>query len=79
MPETIGQLIQLQRLDLSSNQLTRIAGNQSDNLTQLQMLYLDKNQLTELPESLRKLKDIRSFTFTKQSKIRIAVRTVGRC
>ncbi|HEY4423166.1 MAG TPA: COR domain-containing protein, partial [Pyrinomonadaceae bacterium] len=49
LPESLGQLTQLQMLDLTSNQLTALPESLGQ-LTQLQTLYLVSNQLTALPE-----------------------------
>ncbi len=54
LPESLGQLTQLQSLDLSGNQLTTLPESLGQ-LTQLQSLDLSGNQLTTLPESLGRL------------------------
>jgi internalin A len=54
LPETIGQLAQLQRLDLSRNILTELLETIGQ-LAQLQRLDLDGNRLTELPETIGQL------------------------
>jgi Leucine-rich repeat (LRR) protein len=54
LPESLGQLTQLQTLDLSYNQLTALP-EWLGQFTQLQTLILYNNQLTALPESLGQL------------------------
>ncbi|TMC24743.1 MAG: leucine-rich repeat domain-containing protein, partial [Chloroflexi bacterium] len=54
LPESLGQLTNLRRLDLTGNQLTSLP-EWLGNLVQLRRLYLDENQLTSLPESLGNL------------------------
>ena len=54
MPEAIGQLSQLQRLDLGGNQLTALP-EAIGQLSQLQRLDLSDNQLTALPEAIGQL------------------------
>jgi len=51
LPESLGQLTQLQSLNLSNNRLTALP-ECLDQLTQLQSLNLTGNQLTALPEWL---------------------------
>src|SRR5262245_32753462 len=54
LPESLGQLTQLQALNLSSNRLTSLP-EWLGQLTQLQSLDLSINQLTTLPEQLGQL------------------------
>ena len=54
LPESIGQLTQLQELGLSSNQLTALPETLGQ-LTQLRELNLVRNQLTTLPEWMGQL------------------------
>jgi hypothetical protein len=54
LPESLGQLTQLQSLDLGDNQLT-VLPEWLGQLTQLRSLRLSKNQLTVLPEWLGQL------------------------
>ena len=54
LPESLGQLTQLQTLGLTDNQLTALPESLGQ-LAQLQTLYLAANQLTALPESLDQL------------------------
>ncbi|MDP1714124.1 MAG: ADP-ribosylation factor-like protein [Anaerolineales bacterium] len=60
LPETIGQLIHLQSLDLFDNQLTALPESLG-NLTQLEMLRLKINQLTTLPASFVTLQNLRKL------------------
>ena len=60
LPESLGQLTQLQTLNLSSNQLTTLPESLSQ-LTQLQSLNLSGNQLAALPESLGQLTQLQSL------------------
>ena len=46
VPKDLEKLTQLQKLDLSANQLTNVRG--LENLTKLQVLVLDSNKLTDL-------------------------------
>jgi len=48
LPESLGQLAQLQELELSDNHLTTLPES-LEQLTQLQSLSLAKNRLTTLP------------------------------
>ncbi len=61
LPESLGQLTQLQSLYLSNNQLTALPESLGQ-LTQLQSLDLSHNQLTALPESLGQLKQLQSLS-----------------
>src|SRR6266576_1793114 len=54
LPESLGQLTQLQKLDVSGNRLTALPESLCQ-LTQLHRLSLDGNQLTALPDSLCQL------------------------
>ena len=63
LPESLGQLTQLQTLNLSHNQLTALPESVGQ-LTQLQRLDLGGNQLTALPESLGRLTQLRSLNLT---------------
>jgi Leucine-rich repeat (LRR) protein len=57
LPESLGELTELQSLDLNFNQLTILPEGLAQ-LTQFQHLDLSNNQLTELPESLLALKNL---------------------
>lgn len=57
LPETLGQLTQLQSLDLSYNQLTTLP-EWLGQLTQLHTLSVYENKLTSLPESLGLLRQM---------------------
>ncbi|MEI7731980.1 MAG: leucine-rich repeat domain-containing protein [Verrucomicrobiota bacterium] len=56
-PTAIGELAQLQTLDLSENQLTSLP-EALGQLSQLQYLDLAGNRLTALPKSLRQLRKL---------------------
>jgi internalin A len=60
LPESLGQLTQLQSLNLSRNNLT-VLPDWLGQLTQLQSLRLLGNRLTTLPESLGQLTQLRSL------------------
>ena len=60
LPETIGQLTQLEYLYLRENQLTKLPESIGQ-LTQLKNLYLSENQLTKLPESIGQLAQLKSL------------------
>ena len=62
LPESLGQLTQLQTLDLSRNQLTALPESLGQ-LTQLQTLSLSDNQLTEVPEWLGQLTQLQWLSF----------------
>lgn len=64
LPESLGQLTQLQSLDLSRNQLTALP-EWLGQLTQLRTLYVHNNQLTALPKSLGQLSHLRVFSIAK--------------
>jgi Leucine-rich repeat (LRR) protein len=60
LPESLGQLTQLQKLYLTNNQLTALP-EWLGVLTRLQALNLSSNQLTALPESLGQLTQLRTL------------------
>ena len=60
LPESLGQLTQLQTLDLSGNQLTALP-EWLGQLTQLQDLNFENNRLTALPESLGQLTQLQTL------------------
>jgi len=60
LPESLGQLTQLQSLDLSKNQLT-VLPEWLDQLTQLQFLDISENQLRIAPESIGSLTQLTSL------------------
>ena len=57
LPKQIGQLVNLQTLDLHNNHLSTLP-EQIGQLASLQSLYLDGNQLERLPRSIGKLKKL---------------------
>jgi len=64
LPESIGQLVNLQTLDLYGNQLTALPKTMGQ-LTNLQTLNLGINQLKALPEWFRKLKNLKTLDIAK--------------
>ena len=60
VPESIGQLEQLQELNLSDNGLT-VLPESIGQLAQLQVLNLNSNQLTILPESIGQLTQLQTL------------------
>ena len=54
LPESIGQLSNLQKLSLDYNQITKLPESIGQ-LVNLQRLWLFNNQITELPESIEQL------------------------
>ena len=60
LPESLGQLSQLQTLSLSGNQLTTLPESLGQ-LSQLQTLSLSRNQLTTLQESLGQLSKLQAL------------------
>lgn len=60
VPEWLGQLTQLESLNLSNNELIALPESLGQ-LTQLQSLNLSNNQLIALPESLCQLKQLQSL------------------
>ncbi len=57
MPDSICNLINLQKLFLHNNQLERLPGS-IGNLINLETLYLDNNQLESLPTSILKIRQV---------------------
>lgn len=64
LPESIGQLAQLQSLNLSHNRLKTLPESLGQ-LTQLQSLYLSKNRLTLLPEWIGNLTHLQELRLTE--------------
>ncbi len=60
LPESIGNLTQLQRFYCCSTQLTALPES-IGNLTQLQTFYCSSNRLTALPESIWNLTQLKEF------------------
>ena len=60
LPETLGQLTQLQWLNLSNNQLTTLPESLGQ-LIQLQVLSVTNNRLVALPQSLCSLSQLKSL------------------
>jgi len=61
LPETIGQLVNLQELSLSDNQITELPETIGQ-LINLQELWLDKNKITGLPETIGQLVNLQELT-----------------
>ena len=57
LPESIGQLTALEKLQLNSNELKSLPETIGQ-LTALRILHLYENQLTELPETLKNLTNL---------------------
>lgn len=60
LPESLSQLMQLQSLDLSRNQLTELPDS-LEQLKQIRTLNLNHNKLSEVPEVLRRLTHLQSL------------------
>ena len=60
LPVEIGNLVNLQSLHLSYNQLTSLPV-EIGNLVNLEILYLDQNQLTSLPVEIGKLLNLKEL------------------
>src|SRR5258708_34003059 len=60
LPVSLGQLTNLQQLDLTGNQITSLPESLG-NLIRLKKIYLDGNQITSLPESLGNLIQIKEI------------------
>ena len=60
LPESIGQLINLQELSSSGNQITELPESIGQ-LINLQQLSLSDNQITELPESIGQLSNLQDL------------------
>lgn len=76
LPETLGQLTQLQTLDLSYNHL-RALPQSLEKLTKLQVLSLSHNQLRELPESLTAITQLQSLSVS-HNQLRELPESLGR-
>ncbi len=63
LPESLGQLTQLQTLNLSGNRLTALPESLGQ-LTQLQSLHLSNNQLAALPEWLGQLTQLQTLSLS---------------
>lgn len=55
LPESIGNLTQLETLEISHNHLTTIPQNIIDRLKNLKFLYIHNNNLTSLPDNIGQL------------------------
>jgi len=64
LPESLGQLTQLQSLDLSGRQLTALPESLGQ-LTQLRAVDLSDNRLTVLPESMGQLAQLQSLDLSQ--------------
>ncbi|MBI5295189.1 MAG: hypothetical protein HY869_06910 [Chloroflexi bacterium] len=75
IPESLGQLTQLQKLDLSNNLLTALP-EALWQLTQLQSLNLSQNQLTTLPDTLGQLMQLEKLNLSN-NQLTILPETLG--
>ncbi|MBP5092825.1 MAG: leucine-rich repeat domain-containing protein [Abditibacteriota bacterium] len=66
LPESIGNLTKLEKLDLDGNNLTFLPES-IGNLTGLTWLYLLNNNLTSLPESIGNLKSLRKLNLRQNN------------
>jgi internalin A len=64
LPESVGQLTQLQQLDVSDNQLTALPKSVGQ-LTQLRQFHVSDNQLTALPESVGQLTQLQQLDVSR--------------
>ncbi|MHC4880073.1 MAG: leucine-rich repeat domain-containing protein [Planctomycetota bacterium] len=64
LPESLGQLTQLQTLEVYSNQLTSLPAS-TGNLQQLRILIVNDNKLTGLPKSVANLQNLRELSVGK--------------
>jgi internalin A len=63
VPDSLGQLMNLQRLSLTNNQITALPDSLGQ-LTNLQSLYLSLNQITALPDSLAQLANLQNLVLS---------------
>ena len=70
LPETLGQLTNLQKLNLDYNQLTELP-NSIGQLNNLQILKLDDNKLIKLPDTLYQLTNLHTLNLQGNSNLGI--------
>jgi hypothetical protein len=76
LPKWIGQLAQLKRLHLNSNQLARLPESIGQ-LAQLEELYLHRNLLTQLPQSTCQLAQLRKLYLHGNEALNIPAEELG--
>jgi Leucine-rich repeat (LRR) protein len=76
LPESIGNLINLQAIILDDNQLTSLPES-IGNLTNLKHIILYENQLTSLPESIGNLTNLKEMQFNNSNQLTTLPDSIG--